>query len=150
MPVSDEFSLYGVEGRMIDLDVTVRPVPGEPLYRYFVIRFAADGDQSSEVSYSPDTGLFLIDRENSGTRRALKHQQRCSVPESRDGNLSVRIILDRYSFEVFINHGRYVMSAVIYTDPHAEQITFCAGGKALIDVSMREISLEDNPGSQEH
>ena len=150
VPVSDEFSLYGVEGRMIDLDVTVRPVPGEPLYRYFSIRFAIGGDQYSEASYSPDTGLFLIDRENSGSRRALKHQQRCSVPESRDGNLSVRIILDRYSFEVFINHGRYVMSAVIYTDPHAEQITFCAGGKALIDVSMREISLEDNPGSQEH
>ena len=42
------------------------------------------------------------------------------------------------------------MSAVIYTDPHAEQITFCAGGKALIDVSMREISLEENPGSKEH
>ena len=100
-----------------------------------------NADCYTEAAYSPDTGLFLIDRENAGSRAATIHQQSCLVPESRDGNLSVRIILDRYSFEIFINDGRYVMSAVIFSDLCAEQITFRAGGKAMIDVSKREIKL---------
>jgi hypothetical protein len=33
------------------------------------------------------------------------------------------------------------MSAVIYTDPGAAQISFRAGGKAIIDVAKREIKL---------
>jgi beta-fructofuranosidase len=93
----------------------------------------------SEAMYSPDTGIFVISRENSGTRKGLLHRQNCLVPESRDGNLSVRILLDRYSFEIFINDGRYAMSAVIYTDLSADQISFRAGGKAIIDVEKREI-----------
>ena len=141
VPVTDEISLYGVDGRMIDLEVSVSPAQDEPLYRYFVIRFAMNADCYTEAAYSPDTGLFLIDRENAGSRAATIHQQSCLVPESRDGNLSVRIILDRYSFEIFINDGRYVMSAVIFSDLCAEQITFRAGGKAMIDVSKREIKF---------
>ncbi len=141
VPVSDEINLYGVDGRMVDLDVTISPAENEPLYRYFVIRFAMNEDYYSEAMYSPDTGIFMISRESSGTRKGLLHQQTCLVPESRDGNLSVRILLDRYSFEIFINDGRYAMSAVIYTDPGAAQISFRAGGKAVIDVEKREIKL---------
>ena len=141
VPVSDEIDLYGVDGRIIDLDVTVSPAGDEPLYRYFVIRFAMDEGHYSEAMYSPDTGIFVISRESSGTRKGLLHQQSCLVPESMDGNLSVRILLDRYSFEIFINDGRYVMSAVIYTDPGADRISFRAGGKAIIDVAKRGINI---------
>lgn len=139
VPVSDEICLYGIEGRMIDLEISVSAVPGDSLYRYFIIRFAMDEDHYSEAMFSPDTGLFVINRENSGSRKALVHVKSCMVPESRDGSLSVRMILDRYSFEIFINDGRYVMSAVIYTDLRADQISFRAGGKAVIDVTKREI-----------
>ena len=141
VPVIDEINLYGVDGRMIDLDITVHPAEDEPVYRYFVIRFAMNEEHYSEAMYSPDTGIFIISRENSGTRKGLMHQQSCRVPESMDGNLSVRILLDRYSFEIFINDGRYAMSAVIYTDPSADRISFRAGGKAVIDVAKREIKL---------
>ena len=141
MPVTDEINLYGVDGRVIDLDITVHPAKDEPVYRYFVIRFAMNEEHYSEAIYSPDTGIFLINRENSGTRKGLMHRQSCLVPESMDGNLSVRILLDRYSFEIFINDGRYAMSAVIYTDPSADRISFRAGGKAVIDVAKREIKL---------
>ena len=141
VPVSDEINLYGVDGRVIDLDIKISPAQDEPLYRYFVIRFAMNEEYYSEAMYSPDTGIFVISREYSGTRKGVLHQRNCLVPESMDGNLSVRILLDRYSFEIFINDGRYAMSAVIYTDPGAAQISFRAGGKAVIDVAKREIKL---------
>ena len=84
-------------------------------------------------------GTVKIDRKNAGSRKAIVHQRRCFVRESMDGHIRLRIILDRYSFEVFINDGRYVMSAVIPTELSAQKIVFRAEGKAIIDVTKREI-----------
>ena len=143
VPVSDEISLYAVEGRTIDLDITVRPAPGEHLYRKFSVWFAMDPvtRNHTAVRFTPADGTVKIDRKYAGSRKALVHQRRCLVPESMDGNIRMRIILDRYSCEVFINDGRYVMSAVIFTDLSAEKICFRTEGKAIIDVTKKEISL---------
>ena len=141
VPVSDEISLYGVEGRTIDLEVTVRPAPGEPLYRKFAIWFAMDQENHSAVRFNPDDGTVKIDRKHAGSRKAIVHQRRCLVPESMDGNIRLRIILDRNSFEVFINDGRYVMSATIPTPLSADRISFRTEGKAVIDVTKREIRI---------
>ena len=141
VPVSDEILLYGVEGRTVDLDITVRPVPGEPIYRKFAVWFAMDQENHSAVRFNPDDGTVKIDRKNAGSRKAIVHQRRCLVKESMDGNIRLRIILDRFSFEVFINDGRYVMSAVIPTDLSAEKISFRTEGKAIIDVTKREIRI---------
>lgn len=51
-----------------------------------------------------------------------------------DGRLKLRIILDLYSVEVFINDGEQVMTAITYTDPSADGISFFADGKARMDV----------------
>ena len=141
VPVSDEISLYGVEGRTADIDITVKPAPGEPLYRKFAVWFAMNEENHSAVRFIPQDGTVKIDRKYAGSRKAIVHQRRCLVKESMDGHIRLRIILDRNSFEVFINDGRYVMSAVIPTELSAERIVFHAEGKAVIDVTKREIRL---------
>ena len=122
VPVCDEISLYGVEGRTADIDITVRPVPGEPLYRKFAVWFAMDQEDHSAVRFNPYDGTVKIDRKHAGSRKAIVHQRRCLVKESMDGNIRIRIILDKYSFEVFINDGRYVMTAAIPTKLSADRI----------------------------
>ena len=141
VPVSDEISLYGIEGRMVDLDIIVKPAPGEPLYRKFAVWFAMDQENHSAVRFNPYDGTVKIDRKYSGSRKAIVHQRRCLVRESMDGNIRIRIILDRNSFEVFINEGRYVMTAVIYTDVHAKRISFRTEGNAIMDVTKRDIRI---------
>ena len=51
-----------------------------------------------------------------------------------DGELKLRIILDRFSAEVFVNDGEQVLSATMYTDQEADGISFFADGIAKIDV----------------
>ena len=46
----------------------------------------------------------------------------------------MRLILDRFSAEVFVNDGEQVMTATIYTEPGADGITFFADGEAVMDV----------------
>lgn len=60
----------------------------------------------------------------------------------REGEIKLRIILDRFSLEVFVNDGEQAASTVIYTRQEADAITFEAGGAALMDVEKYDIVLD--------
>ena len=83
-----------------------------------------------------------IDRKCSGSRRAIIHQRRCLVP-NKDGEISMRVILDRNSIEAFLNDGDQVMSAVIMTEQAAKGISFHAIGEVEIDVVKYDLCLEE-------
>ena len=53
--------------------------------------------------------------------------------------MKLRIILDRFSVEVFVNDGEQVMSAAMYTRQEADGISFFADGTANIDVVKYEL-----------
>ena len=95
--------------------------------------FAQNEKFYTELSFRPDESVLKIDRKFSGTERALVHQRRCLV--NGDANeLKLRVILDRFSAEIFINDGEQVMSAVIFTEQEAKGISFFAEGAAKIDI----------------
>lgn len=135
--VSGIRSLQGIKGRCVDLEVSVC-LSGESLCQKFAVRFAQNDMFHTAVSFRPLESVIKIDRKFSGSRRAIIHQRRCSV-NSADGNLKLRIILDRFSAEVFVNDGEYVLSATMYTDLEADEITFYADGEAVIDVVKYEL-----------
>lgn len=57
-----------------------------------------------------------------------------------DGELKLRIILDRFSVEVFVNGGEQVLSATMYTDQAAEGISFYADGTVNMDVVKYDLA----------
>ncbi len=63
-----------------------------------------------------------------------KNRPPVSDVRDRNGELKLRIILDRFSAEVFVNDGEQVLSMTFYTPLSADGISFEAKGKALIDV----------------
>lgn len=80
-----------------------------------------------------------IDRSFSGSERAVVHQRECLV--NGDCNeLKLRVILDRFSAEIFINDGEQVMSAVILTEQNAKGISFAVDGAARIDVVKYDLA----------
>jgi len=125
--------LDGVSGRRIDMELTLRPGDAEHLYQKFAVRFAQNDQYQTSVSFRPRESILKIDRKFSGSRRAIIHQRRCLVNHA--GNeLKVRIILDRFSAEVFINDGEQVVTATMYTDQAAKGISFFADGCVNMDV----------------
>ena len=60
---------------------------------------------------------------------------------SENGELKLRLILDRFSAEIFVNDGEHVMTATIYTDLEADGISFFADGKVEMDVTKYELKL---------
>ena len=130
---NDIIRLEGIQGRRIDMELTLRPGDADEMYRKFAVRFAQNGTCHTALSFRPHESILKIDRKFSGSRRAIIHQRR-SLVNSTDGQIKLRIILDNFSVEVFANDGEHAMSATIYTDPAADGILFYADGKVDMDV----------------
>ena len=129
----DVLKLAGVEGRKVDMELTLRPADAENIYHKFAVRFAQNETYHTSVSFRPYESIVKIDRKFSGSRRAIIHQRRCQV-RNKDGKIKMRIILDKFSVEVFVNDGEYVLSATLYTDLAADGISFFADGDVTMDI----------------
>ena len=134
----NDLKLDGVSGRCVDLELTLRPGDTEDIYKKFAVRFAQNEQYHTAVSFRPYESVLKIDRKFSGSRRAIIHQRRSKV-NSQNGELKLRLILDRYSAEIFVNDGEHVLTATIYTDASADGISFFADGKVEMDVTRYEL-----------
>ncbi len=133
VPVTGFLQLEGIRGRLVDLTIVIRPAQGERSYRKFAVRFAQNETYYTSLSFRPEESILKIDRKYSGSRRAIIHQRR-SLVNHTDGCLRLRLILDRYSVEVFVNDGEQVMTATMYTEQSADGISFFADGAVCMDV----------------
>ncbi|MBQ4177842.1 MAG: glycoside hydrolase family 32 protein [Lachnospiraceae bacterium] len=131
--VSGQMELDGIRGRMIDMEIAVRPADPEHVYEKFTIRFAAGGPCYTMLSYHPGDQIMKIDRKFSGSRRAIIHQRRALVP-SQNGEIRIRLILDRFSAEAFVNDGAQTITANLYTEMSAKGISFAAQGAVSMDL----------------
>ena len=141
IPVSGEVNLPGVRGRMMDMTVTVRPIGNDP-YRWFRIHLAKDGEYDTVIRYRPDQSTLKLDRCRSGLPYDIVHT-RSFLVRPQNGEIKLRVVLDRFSLEVFVNDGEQAASAVIYTRQSADAVTFEAGGTVLMDVEMYPLIFEE-------
>ena len=132
--------LPGIEGRIVDLELTIRKVDTEKIFHKFSLYFAENDQFHTTFSFRPLESTVKIDRKFSGSRRAIIHQRRARVSHI-NGTLKVRIILDRFSAEIFVNDGERVLTATIYTDMEAKGISFRCIGHAFIDITKYDLIL---------
>ena len=115
------------------MELFIQPGDEEDIYRKFAVRFAQNDRFYTSFSFHSQDSILKIDRKFSGSRRAIIHQRRSHV-DSRDGRLQLRIILDRFSAEIFVNDGAQVMTSILYTPQEADGISFFAEGAVRMDV----------------
>ena len=134
--------LEGISGRTVELEIHIRPEDRQNPYLKFTMNFAQNDRYHSILSFRPYESLVKIDRKFSGSRRAFIHQRRCQVAD-QGGELKLRVILDRFSAEVFINDGQQVMTATTLTDADAKGISFEADGGVVMDITKYTLFAEE-------
>ena len=144
-------SLEGIHGRTLDLELDIRPddapgkdAPGENgelSYREFAVRFAAGGDRYTEFRYDPERSVVTVDRSHSGRSGKISGKRTIRVRDRR-GNLSIRMLIDRWSAEIFINNGEQVMSLTYHTDLSADGIEFLADGAVTMDAAAYILAIQ--------
>ena len=56
--------------------------------------------------------------------------------------INLRILVDRFSVEIFANDGEQVMTSLIYTPVDASGICFASNGKTYLDVTKYDIEVK--------
>lgn len=139
--LNGETALQGVSGRFIDMTVTVRPGSGAPLYRWFRIDVSRDGTHATTICVQPAAGIIRIDRTRSGLPCDIVNTREFPV-QAPAGEVKLRLILDRYSVELFVNDGQQAATSVIYTPLDADAICFASDGAVQMDVEKYTLEVE--------
>ncbi len=137
IPVQEELTLRGVYGRVIDMTVTVRP-RSECGYTSFRMKVAAGSQHYTSITYTPLTSTLRVSRDHSGTNRDFVHVRECFVRD-RGGEIKLRVILDRFSAEIFVNDGEQAVTLTFQTPLSADGISFQSQGKTVINVEKYDI-----------
>ena len=133
---SEKRAFEGIEGRLLDMTVTVRDLSELKKLEIFV---AADSTYHTSVSFMPKRKLLRIDRSYSGYLYDIVHTRDMDV-ETENGELVIRFVMDRYSLELFIGKGERTATLSLFTPLSAQGIYFRAEGKTVIDIEKYTIS----------
>lgn len=128
--------LDGIRGRV--LDMTVEILSGD--YREFTICFAQDKNHHTQFTYYKEKTEVELDRTYSGMVRDALASRMVAVKKPADKAI-IRIILDKFSAEIFVNNGSQVLSTTFYTPLEADEISFVCDGTALTNIKKYEITL---------
>ena len=133
-----ELTLEGIKGRTVDVTITLKPGDEKQIYKKFAVWFGQNDTCHTAISFRPYESILKIDRKFSGSRRAIIHQRRCKVPQN-GGHITFRMILDRFSAEIFVNQGEQTLSATMYTDQSADGFKFFADGRVTMDIEKYDL-----------
>ena len=125
--------LPGIRGRRLDLEVYIGGAQGT-----VTLSLASDEKHHTDLIYRPQESLLTLDRSASGTRRAGADV--CSTEVTgREGHLRLRIVLDRFSVEVFVNGGEKALSMTLFSKESADRIRFMANAPAELAVTAWQL-----------
>ena len=119
----------GVKGRVFDMTVELE----DHGFGRFEIALAADEKNRTSLIYDREMKTLTTDRTYSG----LVHDCLCTrsmYVQPHGGKLSLRILMDKFTLEVFVNGGEQAMSTLIYTRLQADGICFSCDGSAVFSV----------------
>ncbi|MBE5918896.1 MAG: glycoside hydrolase family 32 protein [Pseudobutyrivibrio ruminis] len=132
-------SFEGIKGRCLDMELEVKPKDIDTMFDRFVISIAADEKFHTDIVLRPKENIAKIDRKFSGSRRAIVHQRRAHIPWTGE-SIKVRIVMDRYSMEVFFEEGKYVMTASLPTDVSCDGIYFNTNEDAIVSITKYDLN----------
>lgn len=132
-----EIEVPGIKGRVVDLMIHLKK--GE--YTEFSIAVAADRKHRTVLSYNREKGIVSVDRTLAGMKKDFITVRSMRVNE-RNGELKMRILIDRNSVELFVNEGEYAMSTLIYTPLDAQHIFWDTDGSVLVDIEKHDIVID--------
>ena len=138
--IGEETNLQGVKGRSIDMTLWIRPVNDKNMYRHFKINVAKDGECVTTIRVKPENNTIRVDRSRSGFPYDIVNIRDFPV-RLRGGEMKLRLIMDKYSLELFVNDGEQAASFVLYTPENAASISFSCDGSALLDVEKYDLKV---------
>lgn len=129
-------SLDRIFGRCLDMTIEVE----KGVYDDFTVLLAADEQYETALIWNRREKTFTTDRTYCGLTKDLLTRRSMQL-ENTDEKIKLRIVMDKYSIEVFVNDGQKVMTSLIYTPLKAQQILFRATGSLTFSVTKFDVEV---------
>ena len=94
----------------------------------------------SDILYKLSVALPEVDRSRSGLPGTILNGREFSA-RFPGNEIKLRLLLDRYSLELFVNDGEQAATFVVFSPEAADGISFSAEGSLLLDVDKYDLEL---------
>lgn len=134
--------LSEVHGRALDIRLSLVPGAGSTVS----LAVRKGGDQQTVIRYAESGGVLSTDRTASGNigyDPAAGGVHNATLSAGSDGVVSLRVLVDECSIEVFGGEGQVVLSELIFPDAASDSLALTTdGGDAFLQsVEVREVVL---------
>jgi beta-fructofuranosidase len=126
-------SSHPANGRVFDLRVEAETDD------WFQIKLASNDKYFTAITYDSLRDTLTVDRTRSGIRKGAAHTRTINVRD-RAGKIDLRVIMDKYIMEVFVNNGEQAFTCLIYTPLDCDGISF-GGSKFKYNAVKYDISI---------
>ena len=139
---SEKKNMPELSGRNWDIELEISPESvsqaGTCSLDEIALSWAENEEFRTVLSYRPDSSVITIDRSTSGWPGEISGKRSVRVRD-RGGRIDLRVLLDRYSAEIFVNGGEQVISLTQYTPLWADGISLKADGSAHIELTAHRL-----------
>ena len=135
--ISGACRVPGVKGRALDVSLEIR----EGDFEKFSVQFAKDSAHFVQFCYDRAAQEIQYDRTYSGVDRDVVCQRSMRIKKA-EKTLKLRLILDKFSAELFVNDGAQAFSTTFFTPLEAEDIEFLCDGTARVHIEKYRIALD--------
>lgn len=142
-PESGWYCCRGLKGRVLDLELEIS---GQS-YDEFTIHLAHDSSHDVSIRYDRKKEMITVDRTLIGSIRDIPTVRSFPVHtvgahKSNRDPLKMRIVMDRFSAEIFVNEGAQAFSMTFYTPQSADEILFETDGRTQISLQAYQIVVQ--------
>lgn len=134
--IQGEVNLDGISGREIDMTIEINGRYCED----FTISVAKNNEYETLINFDPKRNIISFDRSYSSKLGDSLHKREMKVRDQK-GKVKLRLIMDKYSVEIFANDGEQAMTSAFYTSLDATYISFYTKGNATINIEKHDINI---------
>lgn len=134
--ISGESYTQLIQGRQFDVLLHLKKVACSS----FEIKLACGKGKFTKITYEPSQEMITFDRSYSGLHKDVTCIRKMKVdPFKKD--MEIRILMDKYTIEIFIDGGKYTMSSLIYTNLDCTGIDFTTDGQVDLKIEKYDICV---------
>lgn len=137
--VEKEISLDKISGRIFDMTLDITPEDKAKSYD-FGIKLAKDLNYETTIVYDSKHHTITLDRNKSGVTFGSLGSRTFKV-DSADNHIKLRIVMDKYALEVFVNDGKQAAAMKIDTPIQVEDISFFSDEKLSMNIVKYDFDL---------
>jgi sucrose-6-phosphate hydrolase len=134
--INGDVRLDNIEGNCIDLIIEIPKAD----YTTFEIKLFKNEEFETVLSYNPKEKVLIFDRSNSGSGINALNKTSMKV-ESSNEEIKLRLLMDKYSVEVFVNDGEYAMSSTVYAPENAQGISLYSDDTTYVNIEKWDINI---------